>query len=295
MLFALAPLTMSDAAALSPRAEPTAVAQQISGHGFDYTIARGDSFSQLGSRYGEGPMLIARENDMRVDARLGAGRTLKIDNRHIVPMALRDGVIVNVPQRMLFYFKDGGLAGAWPIAVGKANPRWHTPTGEFTVAELRRHPTWHVPPSIQNEMAEQGKEVIDEVEPGPDNPLGDYFIALSIHGIGIHATNVPLSIYSYRTHGCIRLHPDDAETLFNGVRIGTPGEIVYQPLMLARLPDGRVFLESDRDIYSRGTGGLDAVRVLAAANHIENLIDWTRAAAVIRAADGIARDVTLKK
>jgi lipoprotein-anchoring transpeptidase ErfK/SrfK len=38
----------------------------------------------------------------------------------------------------------------------------------------------------------------------------DGFIALSFGDLGVHATNAPLTIYGFRTHGCISLHSDDA-------------------------------------------------------------------------------------
>jgi L,D-transpeptidase ErfK/SrfK len=162
------------------------------------------------------------------------------------------------------------------------------------VIQMREDPTWRVPSSIQREEEEAGKEVVDEVDPGPDNPLGKYWIGLSCPVIGIHGTNHPVSVYSYRTHGCVRLHPDDIEALFNAVDLNDLVEIVYRPLMLARLDDGRIFLESERDIYRKGTGGIDAVRALAQASKIDSLIDWSRAGEVVTDEDGVARDVTLK-
>ncbi len=100
---------------------------------------------------------------------------------------------------------------------------------------MREDPTWRVPASIQREEEEAGKDVEDEVEPGPDNPLGKYWIGLSFPIIGIHGTNHPVSVYSYRTHGCVRLHPDDIEALFNDVDLNDRGVIAYYPVMLARL------------------------------------------------------------
>jgi hypothetical protein len=88
------------------------------------------------------------------------------------------------------------------------------------------------------------------------------------------------------------LHPDDIEALFNEVELNDRGVIVYYPLMLARRDDGHVFLESEKDIYGKGTGGIDAVKALARASGIDNLIDWSRAGTVIDDQDGIARDVT---
>src|SRR5207244_4257585 len=59
----------------------------------------------------------------------------------------------------------------------------------------------------------QGKPVLTHVPPSPANPLGKYWLGLSIPGVGIHGTNAPSSIYNLQTHGCIRLHPDDIEKL----------------------------------------------------------------------------------
>jgi L,D-transpeptidase ErfK/SrfK len=129
---------------------------------------------------------------------------------------------------------------------------------------------------------------------GKLNPLGKYWIGLSFPVIGIHGTNHPVSVYSYRTHGCVRLHPDDIEALFNDVDLNDRGAIVYYPLMLAKLDDGRVFLESEKDIYGKGTGGIEGIKALARAGGIDNLVDWNRAGEVANDQDGIARDVTAK-
>jgi len=64
--------------------------------------------------------------------------------------------------------------------------------------------------------------------------------------------------------------------------------------MLARLDDGRIFLESERDIYRKGTGGIAAVRAIAQANRIDGQIDWLRAGEVVNDQEGIARNVTLR-
>jgi L,D-transpeptidase ErfK/SrfK len=194
---------------------------------------------------------------------------------------------------MLFHFENGQLGGAYPVAIGQSGKQWQTPTGSFTVIQMREDPTWRVPASIQREEEQQGKEIVDEIEPGPNNPLGKYWIGLSFPVIGIHGTNHPISVYSYRTHGCVRLHPDDIEALFDATDLNDRGEIVYMPVMLARLDDGRIFLESERDIYHRGSGGIAAVRALAQANTIDSRIDWLRAGEVVNDEEGIARDVTL--
>jgi L,D-transpeptidase ErfK/SrfK len=277
-----------------PRATPAPIAHRIAGGEFDFIVADGNSFARIGSRFGEGPKVLARDNGKQVTDSLRAGDTVHIDNRHIVPIEGFNLIEINLPQRMLFHFEDGRLSGAYPVAIGQPSKKWQTPIGAFKVIQMREDPTWRVPASIQREEEEEGKDVEDEVEPGPDNPLGKFWIGLSLPVLGIHGTNHPISVYSYRTHGCIRLHPDDIEALFNAVDLNDRGAIVYLPLMLARLDDGRIFLESQRDIYQKGTGGIDAVKALATASRIDNLIDWTRAGDVVNNEEGIARDVTLK-
>ena len=277
-----------------PMATPAPLAHRIVGGEFDFIVAEGNSFTRIGSRFGVSPRILARDNDKQVTDQLHAGDVLHIDNRHIVPLERSDLIEVNLPQRMLFHFERWRVTGAYPVAIGQPSKQWRTPIGAFKVIQMREDPTWRVPASIQREEEAEGKVVQDEVEPGPDNPLGKYWIGLSMPIVGIHGTNHPITVYSYRTHGCVRLHPDDIEALFDAVDLNDRGEIVYLPLMLARLDDGRIFLESQKDIYRKGTGGIDAVKALAYAAGIGSLVDWTRAGDVVRDEDGIARDVTLK-
>jgi L,D-transpeptidase ErfK/SrfK len=268
------------------------ISHRIAGGQFDFIVWEGSTFTSIGSRFGESPKVLARENGKQVTDRLQTGDTIHIDNRHIVPIEGSDLIEVNLPQRMLFHFEGGRLSGAYPVAIGQPGKQWQTPTGAFTVIQMRENPTWRPPASIQREEEEEGKEVVDEIEPGPDNPLGKYWIGLSFPVIGIHGTNHPVSVYSYRTHGCVRLHPDDIEALFNAVDVNDSGQIVYIPVMLARLDDGRIFLESEKDIYRRGSGDIGAVKALARADGIDTLIDWSHAGEVLNDQDGIARDVT---
>jgi L,D-transpeptidase ErfK/SrfK len=266
------------------------LAHQVTGLREAYVVARGDTLAKLAARYGIKRAVLARENGLKPSARLQVGQKLRIDDRHIVPANLADGILLNLPQRMLFFFRGGALRGAYPAAVGK--PTWPTPLGPFQVLELRKNPVWRVPASIQREMAMQGRVVKQIVPPGPHNPLGDRFIALSLGNLGIHSTNAPLTIFGFTTHGCVRLHPDDARELFDEIRVGQRGEIIYQPVLLARLADGRAFIEVHSDIYGKAFRGSDFVKSMADSNNLENLIDWKLVREAMRAADGVARDIT---
>ncbi len=268
-----------------------ALAVAITGGRGSYSVAAGDHLTGIGARFGVSVAVLARDNGLNPNARLPVGRTLVIDNRHLAPAGVDDGILINVPQRMLFHFESGRLRAAYPVALGK--PSWPTPTGRFEVATLVKDKPWIVPKSIQEEMRREGKPVLTRVEPGPDNPLGRHWIGLSIPAIGIHGTIAPSSIYGLRSHGCIRLHPDDVAELFERVHVGTPGEIVYRTALLAALPDGRIFVEINRDAYRRARPSLEALRALADRHGLSDRIDWGKVRLALRDQDGVARDVGL--
>ena len=253
----------------------------------DYRILSGDTLTGIGARFGVEAATIAADNGLPRDARLSVGRLLRIDNRHIVPR-LSSALTVNLAQRLLF-LSEGSETAVFPVAVGR--PSWQTPVGAFTIVEKRYQPTWHVPKSIQEEMRRAGKTVVTIVPPGPSNPLGEYWLGLSLDSIGIHSTIEPSSIYQFGTHGCIRLLPAAARTVFEAVSVGALGTVIYEPTLLARVDD-RVFLEVHRDVYGRGTPSIDAIRAMAEEMGVDDLIDWSLASAAMNARDGIARDVT---
>ncbi len=158
--------------------------------------------------------------------------------------------------------------------------------------EKRKNPVWRVPVSIQAEMAAEGKRVRTRVPPGPDNPLGKHWVGLSLDSVGCHGTIAPLSVYHFRTHGCIRLHPDDAADLYAQVEVGTPGEIIYEPVLMARGPDGRIFVEANPDPYGLRPRMVGELEALADSDGFGNMVDWPAVRAALELRDGLARDVS---
>lgn len=255
-----------------------------------HVVARGESLTSIGARHGVSTVLVAAENGVDPRKALQPGQSLKVTSRHVVPPPLDDGIVLNVPQRMLFLFRAGRVELAYPIAVGR--PDWPTPTGDFTVVNRQTDKTWIVPPSIQEEMRREGKPVLTEVPPGPDNPLGRHWIGLSLPAIGIHGTIAPASVYGFRSHGCVRVHPDDVAELFERVRVGERGRIVYLPLLLSRGEDGRIWFEANPDAYRRGGGTIEAVRAMVRDRGIaEDTVDWPLVETMLRVRDGLAREV----
>lgn len=256
-----------------------------------HVVAKGESLRSLGARFGVDPATLAHQNDINLKAALRVGQSLIVDNRHIVPEAADDGtLIVNVPQRMLFFKMTERTFGA-PVAVGSRS--WQTPISAFTILVKETDPTWDVPASIAAEARAKGQSLPAKVSPGPRNPLGRHWLGLSIGSIGIHGTNAPSSIYGAVTHGCIRIHPDDVATLFELVSVGTAGLTIYEPILLAEGQDGRVYLEVHPDVYRKlRLAPLAHARAAAEVLGLVDRIDWTLAEDVVRLRHGVARDVT---
>jgi L,D-transpeptidase ErfK/SrfK len=274
-------------------AQQLLLSRSLSGSRFQYIVHEGDSIASIGSHFGVDIGVLAHDNGLERGERLMPDSVLWVDNRHIVPADLNDGLLINVPQRMLFVLSKGKPTAAYPVAVGR--PGWRTPRGSFTVVELRKDPVWRVPPSIQAEMAAEGKVVRTRVPPGPHNPLGKFWIGLSLAGIGIHGTIAPLSIYHSRTHGCIRMNPDDVAALYPTVELGTPGKIIYAPVLMARLDDGRIFVEADPDIYGLDHDASIELRALAESADFGNIVSWVLVDKALERRDGLAHEVTVRR
>jgi L,D-transpeptidase ErfK/SrfK len=283
---------------LSAIAENAVFCQEIAGPldplvggQFTYVVQNGDSLTRIGARFGVNIPVLAAANGLSSSSWLREGQSMIIDNRHIVPEVVSDGILINIPQRMLYLFKQEKVTRAYPVGLGR--PDWPTPTGSFTVASKEENPVWDVPKSIQEEMRREGKIVQEQVPPCPENPLGKHWMGLSISGFGIHGTIAPASIYRFQTHGCIRLHPDDIAALFEEVTRGTVARFIYQRVIVARTAD-RVFLEVHRDVYGKQPDALAALVAAARAGNFASLLDWEKAKAIIAHQEGIAREITKK-
>ncbi len=220
-----------------------------------------------------------------------AGVDILLPSRAILPRTSYRGLIINIPEMRLYYFPADAMAGervpvlTWPIGIGAEEAP--SPVGPFTVKSKDENPTWVVPASIQRTM-EHPRAV---VPPGPDNPLGDYRIRLSIDVYAIHGTNDPWTVGRLTTHGCIRLYPEDIETLYPLVETGTPGEIVYQPVKFGE-SGGHVYVEVHQDVYQMFPSlETHAFQVLDGSG-LTSRVDAELLRTAVRAKTGVPTDVT---
>ena len=269
-------------------AQPILVGDEL-----DYTVRRGDTLAGIGARFAVAAETLAARNGLSRTRRLVAGKRLHVDNRHIVPKTLPNGILINLPQRLLFYFVGGRLESWYPVALGQPGS-WQTPTGSYRVLAKEKDPVWEVPSSIQQEMRRNGEKVRTRVPPGSDNPLGRFRLRLSLECCGIHGTNAPQSIYRFQTHGCIRLAPQDAVDLFSRVPVGVAVEIIYEPVLVFRDRQGRTLVEVHPDIYRRTDGNRETAMAIAESRGLGSASRSARWEEIIQDEEGIAVRLPLR-
>jgi len=197
---------------------------------------------------------------------LEEGSILQIPALWILPATKGEGIVINVPELRLYYFiAKYGAVWTYPVTVGeKETP---TPIGTFRVVEREVDPTWNIPVRLQYKYKEES------VPPGGDNPIGKYWMGLSRERYGIHGTDNAWSVGRIISNGCIRLYPEDMETLFPEVPKETFVFIVYQPVKFG-FKRGEIFIEVHEDIYGRIKNLERHTRAVAKEMGIEDSVDW---------------------
>jgi L,D-transpeptidase ErfK/SrfK len=223
---------------------PSPPTQTVIGVWRQYEVKREDTLLDIARRFDLGfneLQILYPEVDPWVPPE---GMILRIPTIWVLPEFEGEGIVINVPEFRLYLFLPKlGLVKTHPVGIGiRENP---TPIGLFKIREKKVDPIWYIPPSLKGEY-----KGIKYIPPGPDNPLGKYWIGLSLPSYGIHGTNKPWGVGRLVSRGCIRLYPEDIETLFPLVKIGMPVKFAYE-LVKFGCKDGRIFVEVHPDIYNR--------------------------------------------
>lgn len=216
-------------------------------------VESGQNLYKLAKQYGLALDHVALANDLPIQYAAPATESLVIPERRILPRSHpENGLLINIPERGVYLFKDNKFVDFYPIAIGKIG--FETPTGRFEIVERVKNPTWFPPEWAKEE---------EPVPAGPDNPLGDRWIGLSAPGIGLHATNDPGSVGGALSHGCMRTYPELADELYQKVEKGMAAWIVYEPVKFGWDADGNLLAQVFPDVYKRNNRGAQARKVVA--------------------------------
>ena len=222
-----------------------------------------------------------------VDAWLpGEGTTISLPTQRIIPDVPRVGLVVNLAEGRLFYFRTDSsgrpLVETYPISVGQVGRTM--PLGTTTVVAKQKKPRWYPPKSIRDRHLQEGDVLPPFVPPGPDNPLGEYALRLAIPSGAylIHGTNLPVSVGLQITNGCIRLYPEDIEALFKEVPVGIAVRIINQRLKTGWGADGALYLEVHHPLDGTDPKDVEDLtaltrQIVAATSHKQVIVDWERA------------------
>lgn len=273
-----------------------------------------DTLAALARRYDLGYDEIVGANP-EVDAWLPTqGTRIVLPTRFVLPDAPREGIVINVAARRMFYFppEEPHLVLTFPVGIGRDD--WATPLGTATITDKVVDPTWYPPPSIRREHREKGDPLPAIVPPGPDNPLGSHALLLSMEGYLLHGTNKPGGVGMQVSHGCVRLYPEDIASIFDDIDVGTPVRIVDQPVLVGWVGDelyaqsydadyhpGELHARIEAALRRRGRSGMkvpaDERRLEALRRHRGITVSLTRRApaveALLRTATVVEQRVTV--
>lgn len=157
----------------------------------------------------------------------GVEVAVKTEEPEVTAEAFDEVLLVRIGENKLYHYENGKITHSWTVATGL--PEYPTPTGVYSVTELRYMPTW-VNPAPDT----WGADMPAMIPPGPSNPLGLRAINWSAPGIRFHGTSATYSLGFNASHGCVRMSNGDAIQLYDMMEVGTPIVSVevapYRPL-----------------------------------------------------------------
>ncbi|MEX2491305.1 MAG: L,D-transpeptidase [Nitrospirales bacterium] len=151
---------------------------------------------------------------------------------HPLPVDKAEGeiyLLVDTSQHRLFVKQDDRIlysaiasTGSGNLLIDPQDPnrRWtfQTPKGEFKVLHKMKDPVWRRPDwAFIEQNAPIPEKMSERLQPGV---LGSYALGFG-NGYFIHGALYLNLLGQSVTHGCIQLHPEDLQFVFDTVPLGT--------------------------------------------------------------------------
>lgn len=181
----------------------------------------GETLIELGLHYDLGYEDMVRANPkINPNWPLSHTETIRLPMQFTLPKAPRKGIVIQLSSyRLYFYPNQEDVVMTFPIGVGRSG--WNTPIGVTKVLQKIRNPIWHPSANLRQHAEESGVLFPEEFPANAANPLGQYALKLGFPMILIHGTNQISGVGMKVSAGCIRMLPEDIETLFGQVQQGT--------------------------------------------------------------------------
>jgi lipoprotein-anchoring transpeptidase ErfK/SrfK len=143
-----------------------------------------------------------------------------MDPRYLPQVVNYDGkhapgtIVIDTPNKFLYLVEEGGKAKRYGIGVGRPGFTW---AGVKNITRKAEWPDWVPPP----EMLQRRPDLPRHMTGGPENPLGARAMYLGSSLYRIHGSNVPWTIGTAVSSGCIRMRNEDVIDLYSRVKVGT--------------------------------------------------------------------------
>jgi lipoprotein-anchoring transpeptidase ErfK/SrfK len=153
---------------------------------------------------------------------LKAGDSVTVPVVHEPKALFADRLEIDLMEKTIRAFEGERLVALFHCSIAKdASKR---PSGEARITQVIDHPSYWFDPAMWPEVKDVKRKL--EIPPGPRNPVGLCWMALSLPGYGIHGTPNPEMIGKTGSHGCFRLANWDAVRLGKMVSAGTGVQFV---------------------------------------------------------------------
>lgn len=254
----------------------------------------GDTFNTIGRRYDVGYFELVEANPSINPLHLIPGTIIVIPSCFILPPGPRQGMVINLAELRLYYYPaHRSVVMTYPVGVGREG--WDTPLGPSWIAQKIINPTWTVPASIRKDRAKDGIHLPEKVLPGPDNPLGAYAIRLKQTTYLIHGTNEADGVGRRSSAGCIRMFPEDIESLFPLVKRLERIVIIDAPYKMGWAKN-RLYLEAHVPLKGRSAHNNAVIDKMIHANRAEAVdIQWKIVDRVALEQNGIPQIIAYPK
>ncbi len=171
------------------------------------TVEPGDTISHIAERHGSTAGIIMRINKLSSTV-IHPGKRLKIVGGKL-------HILVDKRYLRLTLTLDGKLLRDWPVGIGRSD---ETPAGTFSIGSQVENPDWY----------RRGKPKVPFGD--PRNILGTRWLGFRQSGagmgIGIHGSKDGEGVGKRQSAGCIRMHNDDVNELYDYVPRGTRVTII---------------------------------------------------------------------
>ena len=179
------------------------------------TIGYRSASQKIGAKFHMGETLLAALNPA-IDLSKAGSKILVADVR---PAPIRDKVssivVDKEKSQVLGFNRQGKLLVAYPATIG--SEELPSPSGTYKVKGVAYNPAYYYDPKNFLQGDNKGKL---KLPPGPNNPVGSVFIALTKPTYGLHGTPDPSKIDKSSSHGCVRMTNWDANELAHLVKRG---------------------------------------------------------------------------